>query len=65
MKILLFLLLLALPLSATSEVVRGPNGIWYGNMCQTQRGWQYVQFQPVGSVCFASQFNLWGYILNR
>jgi hypothetical protein len=54
-----------LPAIATSEVVRGANGVLYGNICQTQRGWQYVQWQPVGSVCFAAQYNLWGYILNK
>lgn len=65
MKVLLLVLLLLLPSHVEAEVIIGPNGVRYGNICQTSIGWQIVPWQPVGSVCYAPAFNLWGYILNR
>lgn len=64
MKVLL-ILFLSLPIIANAEVIFGPNGVLYGNVCQTQMGWQYVPWQPVGSLCYSPRFNSWGYILNR
>ena len=65
MKKLLFVLLLLVSFPAVSEIILGPNGVWYGNICIVPRGWQYVQWQPVGSVCYSPMHNQWGSIANR
>jgi hypothetical protein len=67
MKLLksILLLLLLLPSVASTEVVLGRDGIWYGNICMNQLGWELVQFQPVGSMCFMPRFRAYGVIINR
>lgn len=77
MKALLLSLVLLLPISTSAYLWRGPNGVIYGNICMVQLHWidnfgrpvsqmvsQEIQPQPVGSNCFASRYNLWGYIAN-
>jgi len=64
MKKLFICLLLCLSTTADSTVWRAPNGILYGDICQTPYGWQQVPALPVGTNCFAPQFRAWGYIAN-
>ena len=50
------------PASATT--VLGADGLWYGNVCQTPVGWQYVPWRLVGTTCYAPNFGGWGTIAN-
>lgn len=63
-KTILVMLLCISSSMADSTVWRSPNGIVYGDICQTRFGWQQVLPLPVGSNCFAPRFNTWGYIAN-
>ncbi len=49
---------------AQAALMRGPDGRWYGNICVTQMGVQPVPWQPVGSICYAPGYNLYGFIAN-
>jgi hypothetical protein len=76
-KKLIILLLLCLALPASSMLWQAQNGQIFGNICViqyfavNQYGQQipqqvvaHVNPQPVGTNCFASQYNAWGYIAN-
>lgn len=65
MRKTLFSILLFFPIVANTEVVLGRDGIWYGNICMNQMGWEAVNFQPVGSMCFMSRWRTYGVIINR
>jgi hypothetical protein len=62
--VLVFLLLLLFSTNAVTAVVRGPDGRWYGNICVTQRGWQQVPWQLIGSMCFSPMWQQYGFIAN-
>lgn len=50
---------------ASANVYYNPyNGLWYGNVCQTSIGWQFVPYQLVGSTCYSPMWGSFGYISN-
>lgn len=67
MKQILSILALLLSLNVFALVRFNPNtGLWEGNICMTNLGWAYVEFQPIGSVCFVEtpQGRIIGRIVN-
>jgi len=49
----LVLLLLFVSLSAQSAVRFNPNNnMWEGNICMNNIGWQFVDWRPLGSLCW-------------
>lgn len=65
MKKLLIICLLVLSNISNADVVLGRDGIWYGNICMNQMGWEIVPFQPVGSMCLLPRSRTYGVIINR
>lgn len=63
-KLTIFLLLVFISITAIAAVMRGPDGRWYGNVCLTDLGWQVVNWQLVGSTCYAPMWNRYGFIAN-
>lgn len=48
----LIVFVMLIPLNAISEVRYNPvSGLWEGNVCMTQYGWAFVNYQPIGSIC--------------
>lgn len=63
-KFILFFLILSTSMLTPAAVIRGPDGRWYGNICITQAGWQQVNWQLIGSMCYSSMFRQYGTIAN-
>ncbi len=63
-KLVIFFLILSTSMLTPAAVIRGQDGRWYGNICVTQVGWQEVPWLPIGSMCFSSMFNQYGFIAN-
>lgn len=64
MKFLIGVIFLLLCNIAYSTVIRGPDGRWYGNICVTQIGWEMINWQPLGSICYSPKFRQYGFIVN-
>lgn len=50
-----FILFLLLTFSTISEAAVRWNphlGVWEGNICMNNMGWQFVNWQPLGSLCY-------------
>ena len=52
MKAILLLVLLVVHTNVWSAVRwNSVTGLWEGNICMNNVGWQVVPFQPLGSIC--------------
>ena len=53
MKYIVFILLLLLSFAVNAAVRYNPQlRIFEGNICMNNMGWQVVQWQPLGSICY-------------
>lgn len=53
MKILICLILLVISLNLNAAVrFNTMTGLWEGNICMNNVAWQFVNWQPLGSLCW-------------